>query len=400
MNRQSVFFKLNILFIIALIATLVAGSSILVHIVKKDKVDILVKSRLIMNEYRESQANPTHLLKEFHLQVVDPNERRKVLHEVRKYPIEHIEFGKRSTVMSYRGRIYLHIHTHHINVLLRDERSLWDRFALPILIISGTVIILILMYGLLRSTLTPLKQLQKHIEYYGEGKLSEYTPSNKKDEISQVSNAFYTAASRIKRLTDSRTLFIRNLFHELNTPVTKGKLLTEIVEDKKTKTMLDTIFSRLASLLKELGQMEKITSENYAISRKNVRIKDLIDEASDLLFLERPIKTNVTDEMIEVDFSSMSIVFKNLIDNALKYGKNLEIIYQDEQLTFISEGEKLQNDFDYYLEAFSKKEGPSHEGFGLGLYIVNEVLRMHQMGFAYHYETGKNHFTINLKNNF
>jgi hypothetical protein len=100
MNRQSVFFKLNILFIIALIATLVAGSSILVHIVKKDKVDILVKSRLIMNEYRESQANPTHLLKEFHLQVVDPNERRKVLHEVRKHPIEHIEFGKRSTVMS------------------------------------------------------------------------------------------------------------------------------------------------------------------------------------------------------------------------------------------------------------------------------------------------------------
>jgi len=33
------------------------------------------------------------------------------------------------------------------------------------------------------------------------------------------------------------------------------------------------------------------------------------------------------------DFASMSIVFKNLIDNAMKYGQNLEIIYMKMRLS-------------------------------------------------------------------
>ena len=40
----------------------------------------------------------------------------------------------------------------------------------------------------------------------------------------------------------------------------------------------------------------------------------------------------LSDEMIEADFSSMSIVFKNLIDNAHKYGENLEIKVDDGSL--------------------------------------------------------------------
>ena len=170
------------------------------------------------------------------------------------------------------------------------------------------------------------------------------------------------------------------------------------MDEPKTKSMLDAIFSRLASLLKELAQVEQITSENYAFTKKEVRIIDLIDEARDLLYLEEAIPTNVTDQRMVADFASMSIVFKNLIDNALKYGQNLEIVYAEETLSFISEGEALEGDFSAYLEAFSEKKSGRTTGFGLGLYIANEVLRMHDMGFEYAYGEGKNRFTINFKN--
>ncbi|MFT7879379.1 MAG: ArsS family sensor histidine kinase [Sulfurimonas sp.] len=397
MNRHSLFFKLNILFIIALIATLIAGSSFMMHIVKKERSDLVFKGRIIMHEYRLTGQSPLQLFEELRLTLVEGEERAKVLRQSLRSKQMH-RASQRGRILRYEGHMYLYLENHGIDLLLRDERSYWERFFIPLLVMLGTMLLLVSMYILLRKALVPLKTLQKDIEHYGEGALTKYTFSDKNDEISQVSNAFYRSVSKTQRLSDSRKLFIRNLFHELNTPVTKGKILTELVEEPKTKSMLDAIFSRLASLLRELAQVEEITSENYLLSRKKIRILDLIDEAKDLLYLEQPIKTNVKEQTMVADFSSMSIVFKNLIDNALKYGKNLEIIYEVKTLSFVSEGEALKGDFYAYLEAFSDKKRSDTSGFGLGLYIVKEVLNMHDMGLEYSYAEGKNRFTINFKN--
>jgi two-component system OmpR family sensor kinase len=400
MNRHSVFFKLNILFMIALMATLLAGASFMMHIAKKEKTDLLFKGRMILHEYRATRQFPLELLEELRLMHIEGAEKEEVLRESSGDLNQTQGLSKRGRVLRYQGHLYLYIANHHYNLLLKDIRTYREHFFVLLLVMSGTIILLVMMYVMMRKTLVPLKTLQKDIERYGEGALTQYAFSEKKDEISQVSDAFYRSVSRIQRLSDSRTLFIRNLFHELNTPVTKGKILTELVDEPKTKAMLDMIFSRLTSLLKELAQVEQITSENYVLSKKEVRIMDLIDEARDLLYLEEGIPTNVADQSMIADFASMSIVFKNLIDNAMKYGKNLEIIYEQESLSFVSEGEALTGDFGAYLEPFSDKKRNGTSGFGLGLYIVREVLNLHNMEIEYRYDQGKNRFTINFKNIF
>ncbi len=398
MNRHSILVKLNILFAVALLATLIAGGSIIMHIMKKDYMDMFFKSRLIMQEYRTMKTDPSKLLEEFNFTKVRGQEKKKIIKHGKHR--ERIFQRKKSSIITYKGTMYLHVNTPKFDLLLRDNRTFFQRFLFPLLVFFSIIVLLIVMYILLRKSLTPLKKLQKNIVKYGEGELDHYEFSPKKDEISLASNAFYHSVEKVKRLRDSRQLFIRNLFHELNTPVTKGKILAEIVEESKTQEMLDSIFTRLSTLLKELAKVEKITSESYSISVKPVRIIELIDEASDLLYLDDKIKTNVTNEMIEADFSSMSIVFKNLIDNALKYGKNLKIIYEDNILSFISDGEALKGDFSSYTEAFFKpKESYSEKGFGLGLYIVNEIIHKHKMNFYYDHQNGKNRFTIDFKNN-
>ena len=143
--------------------------------------------------------------------------------------------------------------------------------------------------------------------------------------------------------------------------------------------------------------MEKITSQSYTITKKPVPIVELIDQARDLLYLDDPIPTNVTSETVEADFATMSIVFKNLIDNGAKYGKNLKIIYEDNTLSFISEGKPLQEDLKHYTQAFSKGTmTESQKGFGLGLYIVNEILQKHKMQLVYKYTNGENWFRVNF----
>ena len=399
MNRHSILVKLNILFIIALLATIVAAFFMTMHMAKKDNNALFYKSRLLIKEMHSTGYLSDTLLEEFRLKRIEESEKNKILQNAKRrtHDIGPRHLWKHREFVSYKGHRYLYLKLRNENILLEDEQTFVGRFFTPLLVFMGILTLLVIMYILLRRSLLPLKKLQNDIIHYGEGRLKEYVYLNKKDEVSLAADAFYRSVEKLEKLRNSRELFIRNLFHELNTPVTKGKILTEIVEDDKTKKMLDSIFTRLASLLKELAQMEKLTSENYTISKKNIRIQDLIDEASDLLFLEERVKTNVTDEIIEADFTLMSLVFKNLIDNAYKYGENLEIKVDDHIIAFISDGEALSEDLAYYTEAFSKgEELDAQKGFGLGLYIVSEILKKHHMDFSYAYKSGQNIFMIRL----
>lgn len=411
MKKESILFKLNILFALALIATLLAGFSFALHSLKKEQMDLFFKSRLMVKEMRNTHQVPNTLLDEFGFIQIKGVQKREILKESRERKLRAMSmpkemkqrfraFEKHRKVLHYKGHRYLHLRTKGLNIVLEDTRSIWLCCPTPIIVFIVIFLLLISMYILLRKSLIPLKILQQNIEEYGEGAKVEHKYIDKKDEVSLASNAFYDSVKKVEQFKDSRQLFIRNIFHELNTPVTKGKILAEIVEETKTKEMLNSIFTKLSTLLKELAQMEKITSENFSIELKPLRVQELIDEASDLLYLEEPIVSNVTDEMIEADFSSMRLVFKNLIDNALKYGSDLQVNYVNNSIVFSSKGEPLKKELSYYTQAFSKgTDTRSDKGFGLGLYIVYEILSKHKMDFSYNHAEGINQFTIDFKNN-
>ncbi len=396
MYKHSILFKLNILFSIALITTIIATFSIVGHIAKRDQADLLFKSRIILKEIRENRATPIALLQEFNLKEVPKQSIREIVQKAKPHPLRKTpphRPQKQYHILHYQGSVYLHINTRYKKLLLQEKRTFWDRFTLPIFIFIGIISLLIVMYILLRESLKPIKRLEKEMIAYGEGKFPTYQLSDKKDEISLVSNAFYQAIEKSRTLVASRKLFLRNIFHELNTPITKGKILAEIVKDKPTKTMLDSIFTRLSTLLQELAQMEEITSGDYRLNLKEVRIIELIDQARDWLYIDDEIETNISYETITVDFHLMSIVFKNLIDNGEKYGTNLKIIYNKKTISFISKGEKLEHKLSYYTQAFTKAK-QTNKGFGLGLYIIDEVLQKHQMHLEYDYVNGYSIFRV------
>ena len=357
---------------------------------------MIYKSRILSKEIRANQEVPIQLLQEFQLTQVAQKDISNIIKNSKsnKKRTPH-KRHKRHHTFEYQGHIYIEITNHHKKILLKDARDIQDRFALPIFIFLVIVILLFVMYILLRRSIKPIKLLEKDIIDYGNGIFPNYKISTKKDEISLVSNAFYQAIEKSKTLIVSRQLFVRNIFHELNTPITKGKILAEITEDKKSKDMLESIFNRLSSLLQQLAQMEQITSRDYNLNKKEIRVIELIDQARDWLYMDREIDTNITNEVLNVDFHLMSIVFKNLIDNAQKYGENLKIIYQNNSISFISKGEKLEQDLSYYTQAFAKGETTnSSKGFGLGLYIVYEILQKHQISLEYEYVDGDNVFRV------
>jgi two-component system OmpR family sensor kinase len=398
MRFHSIFFKLNLFFAVALIATVLAGMLTVLHFAKRDQTELLIQSRLLIREYRTTHAKPIDLIHEFALIEIPKKEWRPVLEELkksRKTPLaRHHRLGAAHAI-PHQGYLYLWIHTRNFKIMLRQQYGVWNKMLGALMVFGGMVLLLGLIYWLLRRSLLPIRRLQQDIVRYGEGYYPDGdTFSSQKDEMAQVGNAFYASANRTRQLIQSRQLFVRNIFHELNTPVTKGKILAELVDEPRTQSMLDSIFSRLASLLKELAQMEQITSQDTVLHTQPVRLIELIDQARDLLYLSEPIPSNVTDEMIEADFSTMSIAFKNLIDNGRKYGENLTILKHDYGIDFISESKPLTHPLAYYVEPFSAGDTRSNEGFGLGLYIVNEIAKKHGMELRYRHWEGKNIFTL------
>jgi two-component system OmpR family sensor kinase len=261
------------------------------------------------------------------------------------------------------------------------------------------ILVLFALFLSITISIYPLKHLQIQIRRFGEGDMDIDLISKGKDEIAEVSNEFDKAVKKIKAMINSRVIFIRNITHELKTPITKGRLSLEFLEESRTKDILTNVFLRLNLLTKEIVQIENITACDCSIEKKSYHLADILDNAVDLLFLEpQSIKNNLDNRVVEVDFDLMSIVFKNLIDNGIKYSIDSEVYLelQNSELAFCSKGDKLQYPLEYYTQPFIKCDSSISESFGLGLYIVNYILDKHNYSLSYRHKDGINSFIINF----
>ena len=392
MKKESIFFKINLLFIIALLATIIAFSFVLKNQKQHEHREENFKLRVILKDIRHNNTVANDTLDFLNADIIEGEKKRIILNNgyIRKTIMRHPRASIKVRIITYAKKHYYLIKNFEKSFLISFKNEGKYYFYIVIFFIA-IIAFLILIYLLIRKSLMPLKNLEKDIKNYSNGLDLEPKYLDSKDEVAKINNAFYSYAQKASTLTKSRELFIRNIFHELNTPVTKGKILAEITQDNKTKQMLESIFNRLDSLLKELAQMEQISSKSYTLNIQKIPIIELIDSAKELLYLDS-VEHNITQEYINCDYKSMVLVFKKLMDNAIKYGSNLSVEYKNGSICFLSKGKKLEKSLEYYTQEFTSQ----NSGFGLGLYIVKEILQMHSMDLKYSYRDGLNIFCIEI----
>lgn len=102
------------------------------------------------------------------------------------------------------------------------------------------------------------------------------------------------------------------------------------------------------------------------------------------------------DLKINADFELFSIALKNLIDNAIRYSVEEEpkIIIEKNCIKIINKGEKLTKDIEEYYKPFNHDYETATSGLGLGLYISNNIIKIHNYKLEYRYIDGYHHFYI------
>ena len=210
----------------------------------------------------------------------------------------------------------------------------------------------------------------------------------------------------LKQNEQYRKEFLQNLSHELKTPIfaLQGYVDTLLSgamhkEEVAKKFLLNTSknIDRLVNLVDDLDEISKLESGEQLLYKENFVIQDLANEVFDSLSIkasEKCIKTSVKKGCelpitVYADKEKIRMVFINLIDNALKYGKqNGNIVFSaykthdDNVLIEISDDgygiaeEHLTRIFERFYRtdlARSRKEG----GSGLGLSICKHIIEAH-----------------------
>ncbi len=331
--------------------------------------------------------------------VKDKNIIQNIITSGKIFFVQDTSIGEFSSV-EYNNSLFLNIKNNSFVVVFESlgtknlNDPLWVGFLL-------TMAVLISLYLSIVRSFTPLKKLSKNIKKFAQGNLDvNLAATHSEDEIGQVAQEFNNAIAKIQELIRSRQLFLRTIMHELKTPIGKGRLITEMLDDETQKVRLVNVFERLEILINEFAKIEQLLSKSYSLNYQDYHFSLILEQVKDMSMLDNwdeLINTDIEcDAVINVDFGLFALAIKNLIDNALKYSsdKKVRIICDENKVSVANRGAALAKSFEHYKQAFIRNKDEKATGMGLGLYIIDKICELHKFRFEYNYSDGTHYFSI------
>jgi signal transduction histidine kinase len=253
------------------------------------------------------------------------------------------------------------------------------------------------------------------------GDLSRRLPTNGPGEVGQLERTFNTMADSLERtLADleerNRTLveservkgeLVSNVSHELRTPLASvlgfsSLMLQRDVSAEERRRYLEVIQAearRLASLLNDLLDLERVEQETLELRLEEVDLNELLATQVTLYSAQsgtHALHFHPSDEQLAVegDRDRLAQVIGNILSNAIKYspeGGDVEIsasLIGDEAWVWVrDEGLGIPNEHqDRIFTKFFRGDVGRDQGIagtGLGLVLARQIIEAHggQIGF-------------------
>ena len=287
------------------------------------------------------------------------------------------------------------------------------------LCILSTIIATTITGFLGRIPLSPLRKVINAMNRLGKGDFSVRLDIKATNELAELAKSFNNAAEELGSIETLRTDFVNTFSHEFKTPIVSLRGFAKILKNKnlteeERNEYLDIIISesdRLADLAKNVLTLSRI--DNCAILPEG-EVFNLTEEIRQTVLLCEPkwSKKNIdlTIDLDELEYKGNSEmldhIWLNLLDNAIKFTPEnghikLCLKQEGESIVFAVRDNGPGMDENVQKHIFNRfyQGDTSHKtaGNGIGLSIVDKVVRLHQGTVTVESEVGfGSTFTVTL----
>lgn len=290
------------------------------------------------------------------------------------------------------------------SVVLRmdvDEHQVYIEFTRPrgrershdelLLAIAGLALLLGLCYLAIRHLLRPIGHLQSTVQKISMGDLSARTHATGGGDLERLSNSVDEMSGRIQQMLDAKRELLLAISHELRSPLTRARLATELLEPSRHQSKLIKDIDEMDNLIAALVESERLQN-HVVLDLHNIDINNVISDA--VSSFEIPIHWLASDSpcMLNADEARLLVLVRNLISNAMQYGKTpgsdtaeihvqLDSTDTEVQIVITDEGQGIESEhLASVTEPFYRPDASRTRqtgGMGLGLYLCQRIAQAH-----------------------
>jgi two-component system sensor histidine kinase CpxA len=297
---------------------------------------------------------------------------------------------------------------------------LFGRHDVPLLGITIAIISSgLICYLLAWSMTSPVTRLRKAAQSLASGDLSARTGApagNRGDELTELMRDFDRMADRIEGLVDSQSRLLKDVSHELRSPLARLGVALGLAQQRATPEVegplsrIELEADRLNQLIQRLLTIARLESGTEGLRKTRLSLRELVEQIAHDAEYENPgrsckvttdvtpnatagAKADPTDEfLVEADPDLLRSAVENVVRNATRYtaeGTTVEVRLERQRsangeeiiVRVLDSGpgvpdealQKILEPFYRLDDARNRKTG----GAGLGLSIADRAIRLH-----------------------
>jgi signal transduction histidine kinase len=261
--------------------------------------------------------------------------------------------------------------------------------------------------------ITEQKKLEKELQDYTanlEKTVEERTRDLKStnEELKQRSIEIERANEELRSLDKMKDSMIRDVTHELKSPVAQVQMAIDLWtgevnkektdkdinkdKEKRLNKIIGDNIQRLKKTIQSILDLSVLESGRVAYQKENLNLEELINQITaglKLLAEEKKLSltTRIPDKLPEVlgDRTEITRLISNLTDNAIKYSESGEIVVsalrrpRNIEISVKDQGIGLSTPKGNYDKIFDRffQERASSDGSGVGLAICKKIVEAH-----------------------
>ena len=232
----------------------------------------------------------------------------------------------------------------------------------------------------------PLRVLAAAAEKIGRGEKSLAISAEGPLEMQNLSLAFNRMATSLERANSDKALFLAGVSHDLRTPLARLRLGIEMLSDADQRLKTE--------MTQDIEDLDTIIAQFLVFAREEESEPIVMTDLNKIIeeICERYQRTGKTLRCILSPLPPLALrplaisrMLTNLLENAFNYGgKEIEIQTQQNQknaiVTVLDRGPGIpEADISRVTLAFARlsEARSGHAGAGLGLAIVERIIKMH-----------------------